>query len=79
MYITGRRQTELDRAGAELGAQAQGVRADVSNLADLDALYARIEREKGCLDVLFVNAGGGSFAPLGQITEQQFDECSTQM
>jgi NAD(P)-dependent dehydrogenase (short-subunit alcohol dehydrogenase family) len=74
VYITGRRQMELDNAAARLGTQATGVRADASNFADLDALYARIKREKGRLDVLFVNAGGGSFAPLGQITEEQFDD-----
>ena len=74
VYITGRRQTELDRAVTTLGIQAKGVRADASKLEDLDALYAQIQQEKGRLDVLFVNAGGGSFAPLGQITEEQFDE-----
>ena len=74
VYITGRRQTELDNAAATLGTQAKGVRADASKFADLDALYARIKEEKGRLDVLFVNAGGGSFAPLGQITEEQFDD-----
>jgi NAD(P)-dependent dehydrogenase (short-subunit alcohol dehydrogenase family) len=74
VYITGRRQTELDTAVESLGAQARGIRADVSNLADLDALYAQIQREKGRLDVVFVNAGGGSFAPIGQISEEQFDQ-----
>ena len=74
VYITGRRQTELDRAVTTLGIQAKSVRADASKLEDLDALYAQIQQEKGRLDVLFVNAGGGSFAPLGQITEEQFDE-----
>src|ERR1700730_18255905 len=74
VYITGRRQTELDRAVTTLGIQAKSVRADASKLEDLDALYAQIQREKGRLDVLFVNAGGGAFAPLGQITEEQFDE-----
>ncbi len=74
VYITGRRQTELDNAVKMLGTQAKGIRADASKLPDLDALYAQIQQEKGRLDVLFVNAGGGSFAPLGQITEQQFDD-----
>lgn len=74
VYITGRRQAELDAAAASLGDQAKGIRADASNLSDLDALYARIQQEKGRLDVLFVNAGGGSFAPIGQITEKQYDE-----
>lgn len=74
VYITGRRQAELDAAATSLGAQAKAVRADVSKLEDLDGLYAQIKGEKGRLDVLFVNAGGGSFAPIGQITEEQFDQ-----
>jgi len=74
VYITGRRQAELDLAAKSLGDQAKAVRADASNLSDLDSLYAQIKQEKGRLDVLFVNAGGGSFAPIGQITEEQFDQ-----
>ena len=74
VYITGRRQAELDAAVESLGTQAKGVRADASRLTDLDALYAEIQKDRGRLDVLFVNAGGGSFAPLGQITEEQFDQ-----
>jgi NAD(P)-dependent dehydrogenase (short-subunit alcohol dehydrogenase family) len=73
VYITGRRQAELNSALETLGDNAKAVRADASKLADLDALYAQIKQEKGRLDVLFVNAGVGSFAPLGQITEEQFD------
>lgn len=73
VYITGRRQAELDAAVETLGSQAKAVRADASNLTDLDGLYAQIRQDKGRLDVLFVNAGGGSFAPIGQITEEQFD------
>ena len=74
VYITGRRQAELDAAIETLGSHAKGVRADASKLADLDDLYAKIQQDKGRLDVLFVNAGGGSFAPLGQISEEQFDQ-----
>lgn len=74
VYITGRRQAELEAAVKSLGAQAKGIRADASSLSDLDALYAQIHQEKGRLDVLFVNAGGGTFAPIGQITEEQFDQ-----
>lgn len=73
-FITGRRQAQLDAAVALLGSQARAVRADASKPAVLDALYERIEQEKGRLDVLFVNAGGGSFAPIGLITKEQFDE-----
>ncbi|WP_419804960.1 SDR family oxidoreductase [Terriglobus sp.] len=74
VYITGRRETELQTVAASLGENAKAVRADASKLADLDALYAQIQQEKGRVDVLFVNAGGGSFAPLDAITEQQFDD-----
>jgi NAD(P)-dependent dehydrogenase (short-subunit alcohol dehydrogenase family) len=74
VYITGRRQPELASAAETLGEQAQAIRADAANLVELDALYAQIQREKGRLDVLFVNAGGGSFAPIGQITEEQYDQ-----
>lgn len=74
VYITGRRQPELASAAESLGQHARAIRADVSDLAELDTLYAQIEREKGRIDVLFVNAGGGSFAPIGQITEKQYDE-----
>lgn len=73
VYITGRRQEELDAAVKTIGQNVTGVRSDVSNLADLDRLYAQIEKEKGRLDVLFANAGGGSFSRLGEITEAQFD------
>lgn len=58
---------------AEVGSNARGIQADVSNLADLDRLYEIVKREAGSIDVLFANAGGGSLAPLGQITEEQFD------
>lgn len=57
----GRRQAELDDATEKLGTQARDIRADASSLADLDTLYAQIQQEKGRVDVLFVNAGGGSF------------------
>ena len=74
VYITGRREAELNAAAEALGPQAKGIRADASSLAELDTLYAQIQQEKNRLDVLFVNAGGGSFAPLGEITEEQFDQ-----
>lgn len=74
VYITGRRQAELDRAVAEIGPQATGVRADSGNLADLDRLYAQIRAERGQLDVLYANAGGGSMLPLGAITEEHVDD-----
>jgi len=73
VFITGRRQTELDAAVKQIGKNVTGVQGDVSNLADLDRLYASIEREKGRIDILFANAGTGRFGPLGAITEEQFD------
>src|ERR1700733_8155879 len=74
VIITGRRQAELDSAVKSLGGNILGIQGDVSNLADLDRLYATIQKEKGDLDIVFANAGGGSFAPLGAITEEHFDQ-----
>ena len=74
VYITGRRQAELDKAVKAIGKQVTAVRADASNLADLDKLFAQIKKEKGRVDVVFANAGGGSLAPLGSITEEQYDQ-----
>ena len=74
VFITGRRQTELDAAVDEIGKNVMGVRSDVSNLGDLDRLYATIGQERGRLDVLFANAGIGEFMPLGAITEEHFDK-----
>jgi len=73
VFITGRRQTELDAAVKEIGENVTGVQGDVCNLADLDRLFATIEQEQGHLDVVFANAGVGDFAPLGAITEEHFD------
>jgi NAD(P)-dependent dehydrogenase (short-subunit alcohol dehydrogenase family) len=74
VFITGRRQAELDAAVADVGEHAQGVRADSSSLPDLDALYESVNAQKGKIDVLVANAGGGAGrAALGSITEQQFD------
>ena len=74
VFITGRRQPELDAAVKQIGSNVTGVRSDVSNLADLDRMFETIQKEKGRLDVLFANAGGGGLAPLGQITEEHFDK-----
>jgi NAD(P)-dependent dehydrogenase (short-subunit alcohol dehydrogenase family) len=74
VYITGRRQPELDSAVASIGANVTGVRADSSSLADLDRLYAQVTAEKGRIDVLYANAGGGGMLPLGAITEEQYDD-----
>src|SRR5690242_17553396 len=73
VFITGRRQAELDDAVKSLGDRARGVRSDVASLSDLDRLYAVVRDETGRIDVLFANAGGGTLAPLGSITEEHFD------
>src|SRR5580693_9357556 len=73
VFITGRRQAELDAAAKLMSGHVTAVKADASNLDDLDKLFGQIKREKGRLDVVYANAGGGSFAPIGQITEEHFD------
>jgi len=74
VFITGRRQKELDDAVAEIGHHATGVQGDISKLADLDHLYEVIREKAGRLDILFANAGGGEFVPLEQVTEAHFDK-----
>src|SRR5258706_9177925 len=74
VFITGRRQPELDAAVAEIGPKATGIQADSAHLSDLNRLYERVKTEAGRIDVLFVNAGGGSMLPLGSITEEQYDD-----
>ncbi len=73
VYITGRRQGELDDAVASLGTNAVGVQGDVSKPADLDRLYELIRKEIGHVDIVFANAGIGDVAPLGQLTEKHVD------
>ncbi|MEH1934219.1 MAG: SDR family oxidoreductase [Nostoc sp.] len=74
VYITGRRQVELDAAVEAIGKNVTAVQSDVSNLADLDRLFSTIKQEQGHLDIIFANAGGGQIAPLGAITEEHFDK-----
>ena len=74
VFITGRRQAELDRAAEEIGPKAVAVRADSSSLTDLDRLYGRVKMEKGRIDILVANAGVGEFATLGEITEEHYDK-----
>jgi NAD(P)-dependent dehydrogenase (short-subunit alcohol dehydrogenase family) len=74
VFITGRRQAELDGAVKSIGEKVTGIQGDVAKLADLDRIYSTIREQKGRLDVLFANAGGGSLAPLGSITEEHFDQ-----
>src|SRR5438128_8801719 len=73
VFITGRREAELSVAVKEIGKNVTGVQGDVSNLADLDRLFAQVKREKGRLDVVFANAGIAQLAPLEKITEEHFD------
>ena len=73
VFITGRRQADLDEAVRQIGKNVTGVRGDVSNLADLDRLFATVKQQQGRLDVLFANAGVGALAPLGSISEEHFD------
>ncbi|MFL6476245.1 MAG: SDR family NAD(P)-dependent oxidoreductase [Nitrososphaera sp.] len=75
VFITGRRQSELDVAVKQIGKNnVTGVQGDVSNIADLDRLYDRVKQQKGRIDVLFANAGIIELAPLGSITESHFDK-----
>lgn len=73
VYITGRRQAELDKAVDEIGGNVSGVQGDIASLEDLDRLFAIVRDERGELDILFANAGVGDVAPLGMITLEQFD------
>jgi NAD(P)-dependent dehydrogenase (short-subunit alcohol dehydrogenase family) len=70
VFITGRRDAELEAAVKEIGRNVTGVGGDVSNLGDLDRLFAQIKREKGKLDIVFANAGIAKYARLGEITEE---------
>ena len=75
VFITGRRQGELDAAVKQIGKNnVTGVQGDVSNLADLDRLYATVREQKGRIDILFANAGIIESAPIGSITESHFDK-----
>jgi NAD(P)-dependent dehydrogenase (short-subunit alcohol dehydrogenase family) len=74
VFITGRRQRELHAAVRQIGANVTGLQGDAANLADLDRLYAAVKEQKGRIDILFANAGGGEFSPLGVITEEHFDK-----
>ncbi len=73
MFITGRRPAELETAAKEIGRNVAGVQGDVARLADLDRLFAQIKRDKSKLDIVFANAGIAELAPVGEITEEQFD------
>ena len=74
VFITGRRQDALDKAVKQIGGKVTGVQADMSKLADIDRLYDAVQQAHAQIDVLFANAGGGTFAPLGAITEAHYEE-----
>jgi NAD(P)-dependent dehydrogenase (short-subunit alcohol dehydrogenase family) len=73
VFITGRRQKELDQAVKAIGSNVAGVQGDVANLADLDRLYKTVEAKGRRIDIVFANAGFAEFASLGSITEEHFD------
>jgi NAD(P)-dependent dehydrogenase (short-subunit alcohol dehydrogenase family) len=74
VFITGRRQKELDEAVKAIGTNVSGVQGDVAKLSDLDRLYETVSKVKGRLDIVFANAGVSEFAPLGGISEEHFDK-----
>src|SRR5262245_2949870 len=73
VFITGRGQKELDEPCKEIGKNVTAVQGDVSNLADLDRLFAQIKKENGRIDIVFANAGVAAYAPLGVITEAHYE------
>ena len=74
VYITGRRKTQLDEALTMLGANARAIQADVTKKQDMEQVAAVIKTEKGTLDIVFANAGGGNPIPLEDVTEEYFDK-----
>ena len=73
VFVTGRRQVELDAAVRAIGHGAIGVRSDISSMADLDRLYDTVQQHASQIDILVANAGGGTFEALGAISEESFD------
>jgi len=74
VFITGRRQAELDAAVLEIGHGARAIRGDISSAADLERIVETVSEAHQRIDILYANAGGGEFVPLGEITEAQFDK-----
>ncbi|MFJ6661238.1 SDR family NAD(P)-dependent oxidoreductase [Streptomyces sp. NPDC091377] len=77
VYLTGRREAELESAVEQIGDRAIGIRGDVSELDDLDRLFAGITERSGRLDIVVANAGVGGFGPLGTITEEEYDRTTS--
>lgn len=73
VFVTGRRERELAAAVKEIGRNVSGIKGDVSNLCDLDSLFAEIKQQKSKIDIVFANAGIAKYAPMGSITEDAYD------
>jgi len=74
VFITGRRQKELDAAVKEIGGNVSGIQGDIPQLADLDRLYQTVSKVKGRIDIVFANAGVGEVVPIGEVTAEHFDK-----
>src|SRR6266849_3190317 len=74
VFITGRRQKEIDDAATAIGTNVMGVQGDVAKLPDLDRLYETVGKVKGRIDIIFANAGLGEFVPFGNVSEEHFDK-----
>jgi NAD(P)-dependent dehydrogenase (short-subunit alcohol dehydrogenase family) len=74
VFVTGRRQKQLDEAVQAIGKNVTGVQGDVAKLADLDRLYETVGKVKGRIDIIVANAGVGEFVPFGKISEEHFDK-----
>jgi NAD(P)-dependent dehydrogenase (short-subunit alcohol dehydrogenase family) len=74
VFITGRRQEELDKAVNAIGSNVTGVQGDVAKLADLDRLYETVGKVKGRIDIIFANAGVGEFVPSPRVSEEHCDK-----
>jgi NAD(P)-dependent dehydrogenase (short-subunit alcohol dehydrogenase family) len=74
VFITGRRQQQLDEAVKAIGRNVSGVQGDVAKLADLDRLYQTVAKVKSRIDIVFANAGVAEFVPFGTVTEEHFDK-----
>jgi NAD(P)-dependent dehydrogenase (short-subunit alcohol dehydrogenase family) len=74
VFITGRRQDALDAAVKQIGGRVTGVQGDMARLVDIDRLYDAVQQKHAQIDVVFANAGGGTFAPLGAITEEHYQQ-----
>lgn len=74
VFITGRRQSELDKAAAEIGSNVTAIKADASSLDDIDRIYEVVKEKAGRIDVLFINAGIYELGAFGEITEEHFDK-----